>query len=139
MDPTLIVHAIEGTALRIDFNPLAWHSVEVPGEIAFVAGYSGKPAPKGGTAGDAYNARVVGTRTAGLLLGAVPPFLANVDSEVADLLAALPEEALPPPEAAQLAAGSLRTGGPPPGAGVGTARAHRSRAGGGSHDCAGRR
>ena len=99
MDQTLIVHAMAGTALRIDFDPLASHRVEVPEEIAFVAGYSGKPATKDGPAGDAYNARVVGTRTAALLLGATPPFLANVDGEVADLLAALPEEALPPPEA----------------------------------------
>ncbi len=108
------LHAIEGTALRIDFDPVSWHRVEVPEEIAFVAGYSGMPAPKGGAAGDAYNARVVGTRTAAMLLGAAPPFLANLDGEVADLLAALPEEALPPPEAAQLTTGRYESANPLP-------------------------
>lgn len=114
MDQTLIVHAIEGTALHIDFDPLSWHRVGVPDDIAFVAGYSGKPAPKGGVAGDAYNARVVGTRTAAMLLDAAPPFLANVEGEVADLLAALPEEALSPPEAAQLTTGYYEPADPLP-------------------------
>ncbi len=114
MDQTLIVHAAAGTALRIDFDPLASHRVEVPEEMAFVAGYSGKPAPKGGAASDAYNARVAGTRTAALLLGASPPFLANVDGAVEDVLASLPEEALPPPEARQLTAGRYESTDPLP-------------------------
>ena len=105
MDQTLIVHAIADTALRIAFDPVSWRRVGVPGDVAFVAGYSGRPAPKGGVAGTAYNARVAGTRTAAMLLDAAPPFLANLDGDVADLLAALPEEALPPLEATQLTTG----------------------------------
>jgi galactokinase len=103
MDQTLIVNATAGTALRIDFDPISWRTVAVPEHIAFVAGYSGAPAPKGGSARDAYNARVVGTRTAALLLDADPPNLANVDGDIADLISALPESAIPPPEARQLA------------------------------------
>jgi galactokinase len=106
MDQTLIVNATAGTALRIGFDPITWHTVAVPENIAFVAGYSGTPAPKGGSARDAYNARVVGTRTAALLLGADPPFLANVDGDIATLVDALPEWATPPPEAEQLTTGS---------------------------------
>lgn len=101
MDQTLIVNATAGTALRIEFDPISWHTVPIPERIAFVVGYSGTPAPKGGAARDAYNARVVGTRTAALLLGADPPFLANVHGD--DLISTLPESARPPPEARQLA------------------------------------
>jgi galactokinase len=103
MDQTLIVNAEVGTALRIGFDPISWNTVAVPEHIAFVAGYSGTPAPKGGSARDAYNARVVGTRTAALLLGADPPFLANADGGIANLVDALPETATPLPEARQLA------------------------------------
>lgn len=102
MDQTLIVNATAGTALRIDFDPISWRTVAVPEDIAFVAGYSGTPAPKGGSARDAYNARVVGTRTAALLLGAEPPFLAHADGDIADLLDALPETAPPSPESTKL-------------------------------------
>jgi galactokinase len=105
MDQTLIVNATVDTALRIGFDPISWHTVAVPEHIVFVAGYSGTPAPKGGSARDAYNARVVGTRTAALLLGADPPFLANVDGDIATLVDALPQLATPPPETRQLAAG----------------------------------
>ena len=114
MDQTLIVHAIAGTALRIDFDPASWHGVGIPDDVAFVAGYSGKPAAKGGAAGDAYNKRVVGTRTAALLLGAAPPFLANVDGAVEDVVAALPGKALPPAEATQLTAGRYESTDPLP-------------------------
>jgi galactokinase len=103
MDQTLIVNATAGTALRIDFDPISWHTVAVHENISFVAGYSGSPAPKGGSARDAYNARVVGSRTAALLLGADPPFLTNADGDIANLISALPESATPPPEARQLA------------------------------------
>ncbi len=102
------------TALRITFDPVSWHSVGVPNDVTFVAGYSGRPAPKGGAAGNAYNARVVGTRTAAMLLDAAPPFLANLDGDVADLLAALPEEALPPLEATQLTTGRYEPADPLP-------------------------
>jgi galactokinase len=103
MDQTLIVNAIAGTALRIGFDPISWDTVPIPERIAFVAGYSGAPAPKGGSARDAYNARVVGTQTAALLLDADPPYLANVYGDITDLISALPESAIPPPEARQLA------------------------------------
>ena len=104
MDQTLIVNAERGTALRIRFDPISWHAVDVPENIAFIAGYSGTVAPKAGAAREAYNVRVVGTRTAAILLGADPPFLANVDGDIADLIAALPEMAVAPPEAAGLSA-----------------------------------
>ena len=105
MDQTLIVNAEEMTALRIDFNPLSWRTIDVPERIAFVIGYSGAAAAKGGAARDAYNARVVGTRTAASLLGADPPYLANADGDIVDLVAALPEQAMPPPEATRLTSG----------------------------------
>jgi galactokinase len=106
MDQTLIVNAVAGTALRIDFDPLSWSTIAIPDHIVFVAGYSGTPAPKGGSARDAYNARVVGTRTAARLLDADPPFLAHVNGDIADLIAALPESAPPSPEAIQFATGA---------------------------------
>ena len=49
-----------------------------------------------------------------MLLGADPPFLANVDGDVTELLAALPEEALPAPEAAQLTTGRYEPADPLP-------------------------
>ncbi len=91
MDQTVIVHAVTGTALRIDFRPPAWRPVPVPDHIAFVAGYSGTPAPKTGAAADAYNARVAGTRIAAELLGG--SLLAEVDATPQDLDQALPEMA----------------------------------------------
>ncbi len=105
MDQTVIVHAVAGTALRIEFDPTARRPVPIPENVAFVAGYSGEPAPKGGSARDAYNARVVGTRTAALLLGFDPPVLGSVTAELGDVLAELPEYAVPEPEAALLSKG----------------------------------
>ena len=105
MDQTLIVHAVAGAALRIDFDPTAWRPVTIPENVAVVTGYSGEPAPKGGSARDAYNARVVGTRTAAILLGADPPVLGSVTAELDDVLATLPEHAAPDPDAAVLSQG----------------------------------
>ena len=105
MDQTLIVNARAGTALRIDFDPPSWQTIDVPDTIGFVAGYSGVPAPKGGSARDAYNARVVGTRTGAMLLGADPPYLADVEGDIADLIDTLPVAAMPPPEATRLTTG----------------------------------
>ena len=114
MDQTLVVHAVAGAALRIDFDPAAWRPVMIPDHIDFVAGYSGAPAPKGGSARDAYNARVVGTRTAARLLGADPPVLGNVDAELDDAVAAIPDRAPPHPEAATLTQGRFEPTDPLP-------------------------
>lgn len=114
MDQTLIVHAVAGAALRIDFDPAAWRPVAIPENVAVVAGYSGEPAPKGGSARDAYNARVVGTRTAAILLGVDPPVLGSVTAELDDVLAALPEHAAPDPEAAVLTQGRFERTDPLP-------------------------
>jgi galactokinase len=105
MDQTVIVNAEAGTALRIDFAPITWRPVSIPDDVAFVVGYSGTPAPKGGWARDAYNARVVGTRTAAAILGADPPFLAYVRGPSDDAIASLPETASPLREAARLTSG----------------------------------
>ena len=105
MDQTLIVHAVAGAALRIDFDPTTWRPVAIPENATFVAGFSGKPALKGGFARDAYNARVVGTRTAALLLGLDPPVLGSVTADLDDVLVSLPEHAVPDPEAAMLTQG----------------------------------
>ena len=64
MDQTLIVHAIERTALRSDCDPASRHSVGIPANVPFVPGFS--------------------------------------------------EEALPPPEATQLAAGRYEPAAPLP-------------------------
>lgn len=105
MDQTVIVRAEAGAALRIDFDPPDLRPVPIPGHLAFVAGYSGTPAPKGGAARDAYNARVVGTRAAAMLLGADPPYLGRIQGDVDDLVSMLPEFAAPPAEATVLSAG----------------------------------
>ena len=68
MDQTVIVFAEAGSALRIDFDPPARRLVPLPPGLGFVAAFSGEDAPKGGTARDAYNARVVGTRIAAAML-----------------------------------------------------------------------
>ena len=107
MDQTLIVRAVAGTALRIDFDPLAWRPIAIPDHVALVAGYSGTPAVKGGAAKEAYNARVVGTRFAAALLGA--DALGSVDADVDDALAALPEEAMPDSESAKLTSGGFQS------------------------------
>lgn len=106
MDQTVIVYADAGAALRIGFAPTVLEPVPIPAHVAFVAGYSGSPAPKGGAARNAYNARVVGTRTAALLLGADPPVLGRVPGDTDDIIGALPEFATPPADAAVLRAGT---------------------------------
>jgi galactokinase len=114
MDQTIIVYAEPGTAMRIGFDPPERRPVAIPEHIAFVAGYSGTPAPKGGRARDAYNARVVGARTAAILLGADPPHLSRVVGTARDVDAALPALAVPPPEAAELSSGTYTDRSPLP-------------------------
>ena len=70
MDQTIIGLARAGAALRIDFEPPAVRAVALPEELRLVVAYSGEQAPKGGSARDAYNERVVGCRLAAALLGA---------------------------------------------------------------------
>jgi galactokinase len=99
MDQTVIMFATAGTALRIDWDPPVRTVVSIPEGFSFVIGYSGAAAPKGGSARDEYNERVVSCRTAALLLGSVtgidpgtPPVLrpfVDVDLEAA----LLPEHA----------------------------------------------
>lgn len=85
MDQTIIGLARPGAALRIDFEPPAVRAVALPGELRLVVAYSGEQAPKGGSARDAYNERVVGCRLAAALLGirlgmepGVPPLLGRL-------------------------------------------------------------
>ncbi len=85
MDQTVISLARAGHALRIDFDPFAVRHIPIPADIRVVAAYSGSPAPKGGSAQDQYNTRVVACRAATLLLAAelgtgvrTPPVLADV-------------------------------------------------------------
>ena len=94
MDQTVIAFAEPGTALRIDFAPSARRAVPIPEGLAFVVASSGEEAPKGGSARDAYNQRVVGARLAaamlcdqvGLEIGH-PPYLGDVSAvDVVDLL-----------------------------------------------------
>lgn len=68
MDQEVIVHAVAGNALRIDFLPPSRRLVPVPPGLAFVVASSGEAAPKGEDAREAYNERVVGTRVAAALL-----------------------------------------------------------------------
>lgn len=70
MDQTVIMFAEPGSALRIDWEPDSRTPVPVPESVRFVIGYSGEEAPKGGSARDAYNERVVACRAAALLLAA---------------------------------------------------------------------
>jgi galactokinase len=114
MDQTVIVYADAGAALRIGFAPTVLEPVPIPAHVAFVAGYSGSPAPKGGVARSAYNARVVGTRTAAMLLGAYPPVLGRVSGDTEHIVASLPEFAIPPAEATALRAGSYTDPSPLP-------------------------
>ena len=99
MDQTIIGLARRGAALRIDFDPPARRSVALPADLRLVVAYSGEMAPKGGSARDAYNERVIGCRLAAALLGArlgvdpgAPPVLGRVYGAAgADEVAALPE------------------------------------------------
>lgn len=68
MDQLAVALARAGHAMRIDFLPPAQRFVPLGDELAFVVAYSGEEAPKGTTARDAYNERVVGTRIAALML-----------------------------------------------------------------------
>lgn len=68
MDQTVIGLARADHALRIDFAPPSRAQVALPGGLRVVVADSGDAAPKGGTARDAYNERVVGMRTATALL-----------------------------------------------------------------------
>ena len=68
MDQTVIALARQGHALRIDFSPFATRHVPLGDAVAVVAAYSGHAAPKGGSAKDAYNSRVVACRAAALIL-----------------------------------------------------------------------
>ncbi len=68
MDQTVIAFAEAGKALRIDFRPAGCRFVPIPAGLAFVVASSGEEAPKGGSARDAYNERVVGARIAAAML-----------------------------------------------------------------------
>lgn len=68
MDQTVIMFAESGSALRIDWMPPRRRAVPIPSGLRFVIGYSGTPAPKGGSARDLYNERVVACRAAAALL-----------------------------------------------------------------------
>jgi galactokinase len=104
MDQTVIGLAQAGAALRIGFSPPAHQAVPLPDGLAFVVGFSGEEAPKGGAVRQAYNERVIGCRLAasaiarrlGLDPGS-PPVLASVAPapEVAALVEELPDRASP--------------------------------------------
>ena len=68
MDQTVVALATAGHALRIDFAPLRWEAVPLPGEMAIVAAYSGQSAHKGEGANLAYNSLVASCRAATLVL-----------------------------------------------------------------------
>ncbi len=94
MDQRVIASGKAGHAMRIDFLPLATRHVAIPEGLSFVIADSGKRAPKGGEARDAYNERVIGTRVAALLLADMlgvetesKPTLGNVaDIDVVDIM-----------------------------------------------------
>lgn len=101
MDQTVIAFAEPGKALRIDFRPAGRRFVPIPDGLAFVVASSGEEAPKGGSAKDAYNERVVGARIAAAMLADevgvdldVPLTLGQVsDVDVVDVLVdGLPEK-----------------------------------------------
>lgn len=70
MDQTVIAHAEQGAALRIDFAPTRTRAVPLPEELRIVVAYSGEEAPKGGAVRQAYNERVIGCRLSAALLAA---------------------------------------------------------------------
>ena len=101
MDQAAIVFARAGNALRIDFKPPSRRNIVLPGGLAFVVASSGEDAPKGGTARDAYNERVVGARIAASMIADevgvdldFPPTLGQVSGvDVVDILVdGLPEK-----------------------------------------------
>lgn len=96
MDQHVIALAEKGHALRIDFDPIIIKPIPIPEQVAIVVAYSGRPAPKAGSAQDLYNTRVVAARAAACLIGAEtgvdpgsPPALGRVRSGGLDV--ALPE------------------------------------------------
>ncbi len=101
MDQTVIGLAQAGAALRIDFDPPVRRPVALPGELRLVVAYSGEEAPKGGTAMDAYNERVIACRLAAVLLGhavgvdpGAPPVLGRLlDASSVEAVEALPGRA----------------------------------------------
>lgn len=104
MDQLAIVFGQAGHALRIDFDPPRRHPVPIPPGLVFVVASSGEPAPKGSSARDAYNERVLGARLAAAMLAdqvgvdtRTPPVLRDVaDVEVIDILVDdLPEKISP--------------------------------------------
>ncbi|MBI5949643.1 MAG: hypothetical protein HY875_15995 [Chloroflexi bacterium] len=108
MDQEVIVFAEAGTALRIDFDPPARRAVPLPPGLALVVAYSGEAAPKGTSARDSYNERVVGARIAaamladsvGLDIGAPPRLCEVADVDVVDILVDELPERMSPQEAA---------------------------------------
>jgi len=95
MDQTVIAHAQEGAALRIDFDPPSTRPVPLPPELHVVVAYSGAEAPKGGAVRQAYNDRVIGCRLAAAMLGAAgdPPVLGAVADAPAGEVERLPDAA----------------------------------------------
>jgi len=101
MDQEVIVFAEAGAALRIDFDPPARRPVPLPAGLGLVVAYSGEEAPKGGSARESYNERVVGARIAAAMLAdhvgldvGAPPILSEVAGvDVVDILVGeLPEK-----------------------------------------------
>lgn len=104
MDQVAIVFGLAGHALRIDFDPPSRRPVPIPDGLALIVASSGEAAPKGGSARDAYNERVLGARLAATMLAdqvgvdtRLPPVLRDiVDIEVVDILIEdLPERISP--------------------------------------------
>ncbi len=101
MDQTVIGLAQAGAALRIDFHPPARRAVALPEDLRLVVAYSGEAAPKGGSAKDAYNERVIACRLGAALLArrlgvdaGDPPALGRLPGDAArEALEALPGEA----------------------------------------------
>ncbi len=100
MDQTVIVHAVAGSALRIDFAPPGLRAVPIPEEVAFVVASSGTTAAKGGSARDAYNTLSIGARVVAALAGrrlgvdpGSPPALGTLGVQAAGLCTAI--ESLP--------------------------------------------
>lgn len=111
MDQTVVALAEAGTALRIEFAPLAARPVPIPDTIDVIAAYSGQAAHKGAGANVAYNSIIASCRSATLLLahrlGVAAPTplvlgpLARLAGAV-DALDALPRATTPAAVAAEL-------------------------------------
>lgn len=100
MDQTVITLAKRQHALRIDFLPTARIHIPVPPDFEIVIAYSGSAAPKGTTAGDRYNQKVVACRAAAALLAnqlsvdaGDPPLLGRLPGEASLLASSLPATA----------------------------------------------